>query len=94
MVWNREAHRVLTQNKREELADALFNQAYSCLMAMAMWGGDGGVERTHTALRQDPLLANSMWCACRFLGPMSWIPYRPVPLLAFFHRFLFLPLLL
>ena len=55
MVWNStrrrlcradallpgEAHRVLTQNKREELADALCNQAYSCLMAMAMWGGPG-----------------------------------------------------
>ena len=36
-----EARRVPKQNKREELADALFNQAYSCFMAMAMWRGDG-----------------------------------------------------
>eukprot|EP00439_Symbiodinium_sp_Y106_P069246 s1754_g11.t2 len=79
MVWNStrsllcredavaegETYKALSSAKREELADALFNQAYSCLMAMTLWGGEGGVERTHAALRQNPLLANSLWCACR-----------------------------
>ena len=43
---------------------------------MALWGGEGGVERTHAALRQNPLLANSLWCACR----IRWHAQLKVPL--------------
>ena len=39
-------------------------------MAMAMWGGCRG-SRAH----QDPLLANSMWCACR----IRWHSQLKVP---------------
>ena len=93
MVWNStrsllcredavaegETYKALSSAKREELADALFNQAYSCLMAMTLWGGEGGVERTHAALRQNPLLANSLWCACR----IRWHAQLKVPLAEF-----------
>ena len=42
---------------------------------MALWGGAGGVERSAATLRQDPLLANSMWCACR----IRWHTQLKVP---------------
>ena len=87
MVWNstqrllrredavaeRDTYKALSSAKREEIADALFNQAYSCLMAVA---GEGGAERTRAVLRQNPRLANSLWCACR----IRWHAQLKVPL--------------
>ena len=57
--------RALGGQKREDIADALFNNAYSALMAVGTLSGGTHLQRAHDQLRADPLLAFEMWAACK-----------------------------
>ena len=57
--------RALGEQKREDIADALFNNAYSALMAVGTLSGGTHLQRAHDQLRADPLQAFEMWAACK-----------------------------
>ncbi|CAE7206203.1 CACNA1H, partial [Symbiodinium necroappetens] len=57
--------RALGGQKREDIADALFNNAYSALMTVGTLSGGTHLQMAYDQLREDPLLAFEMWAACK-----------------------------
>ena len=57
--------RLLDAEKRERLADSLFSQAYSTVMAVGTFSTRDHVESTVDALIKDPLKASELWRACK-----------------------------
>ena len=57
--------RALGGQKREDIADALFNNAYSALMTVGTLSGGTHLQMAYDQLRADPLLAFEMWAACK-----------------------------
>ena len=57
--------RALGGQKREDIADALFNNAYSALMAVGTLSGGTHLQMAYDQLCADPLLAFEMWAACK-----------------------------
>ena len=57
--------RLLDAEKRERLADSLFTQAYSTVMAVGTFSSRDHVESTVDALIGDPLKASELWRACK-----------------------------
>ncbi|CAE7224293.1 unnamed protein product [Symbiodinium sp. KB8] len=57
--------RLLDAEKRERLADSLFNQAYSAVMAVGTFSSRDHVESTVDTLIGDPLKASELWRACK-----------------------------
>ncbi|CAE7739547.1 unnamed protein product, partial [Symbiodinium microadriaticum] len=57
--------RALGEQKREDIADALFNNAYSALMAVGTLSGGTHLQMALDQLRADPLQAVEMWAACK-----------------------------
>ena len=57
--------KALTPSRREEIADALFNQAYSAMMAVGIFSWGSHMQTLHEALQDNPLIAFEVWAACR-----------------------------
>ena len=57
--------KALAPGRREEIADALFNNAYSALMALGTLSGGTHLQVVYETLRGSPLAAFEMWAACR-----------------------------
>ena len=57
--------KALGGQKREDIADALFNNAYSALMAVGTLSGGTHLQMAYDQLCADPLLAFEMWAACK-----------------------------
>ena len=71
--------KTLPAAQRTKLAEALFNQAYSSLMAIDLFSGGKHLDATLSTLQADPLQAFSIWSACRVsrvgrvgIGFKSW----------------------
>ncbi|CAE7222897.1 unnamed protein product, partial [Symbiodinium necroappetens] len=50
---------------REDIADALFSNAYSALMTVGALSGGSHLQVVYDKLRGSPLLAFEMWAACK-----------------------------
>ena len=57
--------RMLDAEKRERLADSLFSQAYSTVMAVGTFSTRDHVASTVDTLIGDPLKASELWRACK-----------------------------
>ena len=55
----------LAPGRREEIADTLFNNAYSALTAVGTLSGVSHLQVVYETLRGSPLAAFEMWAACR-----------------------------